>query len=100
MQVPGYVRTTKVRVWVEEMVVLCQPDHVYWCDGSQEEYDGLCEQMVELGTFLQLNSEKCPTAFWLAPIPAMLLTSKTGPSSALSAKAMLVQPTTGCILKR
>jgi len=63
MQIPGYVRTTKVRVWVEEMVALCQPDHVYWCDGSQEEYDGLCEQMVESGTFLRLNAEKRPHSF-------------------------------------
>ena len=63
MQIPGYVRTTKVRVWVEEMVALCQPDSIHWCDGSQEEYDGLCEQMVESGTFLRLNSEKRPNSF-------------------------------------
>src|SRR5258706_5141466 len=63
MQIPGYVLNTKLRNWVEEMVALCRPDQVYWCDGSQEEYDHLCEQMVELGTFIRLNPEKRPNSF-------------------------------------
>jgi len=63
MQIPSYVRNTKLRVWVEEMVALCQPDAVHWCDGSQQEYDRLCEQMVESGTFLRLNPEKRPNSF-------------------------------------
>ncbi len=63
MQIPTYVRNTKVRVWVEEMVALCQPDAIHWCDGSQEEYDDLCEQMIESGTFLRLNPEKRPYSF-------------------------------------
>lgn len=63
MQIPSYIHTTKVRVWVEEMVALCQPDSIHWCDGSQEEYDGMCEQMVEAGTFLRLNPEKRPNSF-------------------------------------
>ncbi len=63
MQIPSYVRNPRLCVWVEEMVALCQPDAVYWCDGSQEEYDRLCEQMVESGTFLRLNSEKRPNSF-------------------------------------
>jgi len=63
MQIPSYVRNTRLRVWVEEMVALCQPDVVHWCDGSQQEYDRLCEQMVESGTFLRLNAEKRPNSF-------------------------------------
>ncbi len=63
MQLPSYVTNTKFRVWVEEMVALCKPDHVHWCDGSQEEYDSLCEQMVESGTFIRLNAEKRPNSF-------------------------------------
>jgi phosphoenolpyruvate carboxykinase (GTP) len=63
MQIPSYVTNTKARAWVEEMVGLCRPDHVHWCDGSQQEYDRLCEQMVEAGTFIRLNPERRPNSF-------------------------------------
>jgi len=53
----------KLAIWVEEMVELCKPDKVHWCDGSQKEYDQLCEQMVQAGTFLRLNPEKRPNSF-------------------------------------
>jgi phosphoenolpyruvate carboxykinase (GTP) len=63
MQIPEYVTNTKLRAWFETMAALCQPDHVHWCDGSQEEYDALCEQMVESGTLIRLNPEKRPNSF-------------------------------------
>ncbi|MEQ8784711.1 MAG: phosphoenolpyruvate carboxykinase (GTP) [Pirellulaceae bacterium] len=49
--------------WVEQMVELCKPASVHWCDGSQEEYDRLCQEMVESGTFIRLNAEKRPNSF-------------------------------------
>ena len=63
MQIPNYVTNTKLRNWVEKMVALCKPDQIHWCDGSQEEYEQLCEQMVESGTFIRLNPEKRPNSF-------------------------------------
>lgn len=63
MQIPEYVTNTKLRDWVKEMVALCQPDKVHWCDGSQEEYDALCEEMVQSGTFIRLNPEKRPNSY-------------------------------------
>jgi phosphoenolpyruvate carboxykinase (GTP) len=63
MDIPSYVTNAKLRMWVEEMVALCRPDRVYWCDGSQGEYDRLCEQMVASGTFIRLNPEKRPNSF-------------------------------------
>ena len=63
MHIPDYVSHARLRSWVEEMAALCKPDHVHWCDGSQQEYDHLCEQMVESGTFIRLNSEKRPNSF-------------------------------------
>ncbi len=53
----------KLLKWVEETVALCKPDKVHWCDGSQEEYDSLCEQLVSRGTFIRLNPEKRPNSF-------------------------------------
>jgi len=52
-----------LQTWVEEMVNLCQPRDVFWCDGSEEEYEALCESMVESGTFTKLNEKKRPGSF-------------------------------------
>ncbi len=49
--------------WVEEMTRLCKPERVHWCDGSQEEYDRLCQLMVDGGTFTPLNPAKRPKCF-------------------------------------
>jgi phosphoenolpyruvate carboxykinase (GTP) len=53
----------KLREWVGEMTVLCKPARVVWADGSQEEYDRLCQMMVEAGTFVRLNPQKRPNSF-------------------------------------
>ncbi len=63
MNVPTYVRNTALRAWVQHMADLCQPDEVYWCDGSQQEYDAMCNRLVEAGTFTRLNPEKRPNSF-------------------------------------
>jgi phosphoenolpyruvate carboxykinase (GTP) len=52
------------------MVTLCQPDRVHWCDGSQEEYQALCEQMVGSGAFIRLNPAKRPNSFLARSDPA------------------------------
>ena len=53
MHFPSYVTNAKLYTWIEEMVKLCNPDRIHWCEGTQEEYDLLCEQMVASGTFIQ-----------------------------------------------
>jgi len=49
--------------WVEEIAGLCQPNAVYWCDGSQQEYDRLCAELVAAGTFIKLNENLRPGCF-------------------------------------
>ena len=70
MDIPKYVAHTKVRAWIEEMVALCKPDRVHWCDGSQAEYDALCQYLVEQGTFTQLNPTLRPNSFLARSNPA------------------------------
>ncbi|MFN8475227.1 MAG: phosphoenolpyruvate carboxykinase (GTP) [Anaerolineae bacterium] len=63
MAITMQVTNTKLVEWVNSLVELCKPDRVHWCDGSQEESDSLCEQMVAAGTFIRLNPEKRRNSF-------------------------------------
>ena len=63
MDFPTYVKNEKLQTWVQEMVELCQPDQVHWCDGSAEEYDQMCKLLVEAGTFIKLSEEKRPNSY-------------------------------------
>ncbi|MGE4282552.1 MAG: phosphoenolpyruvate carboxykinase (GTP) [Clostridia bacterium] len=53
----------KLQAWVKEVADMCQPDQIYWCDGSQEENDRLLEEMVKSGSATALNPEKRPGCY-------------------------------------
>jgi phosphoenolpyruvate carboxykinase (GTP) len=53
-----------VQAWVDEMAQLCQPDHVYWCDGSEEEKMKLTRQAVDSGVLIELNQKKLPGCYY------------------------------------
>jgi phosphoenolpyruvate carboxykinase (GTP) len=61
--VESKVRNQDLLDWVDGVAALCTPERVHWCDGSQEEYDALCEQMVAGGTFIRLNDELRPGSY-------------------------------------
>ena len=63
LNTPSFVKNAKLIAWVADMVALCKPDSVYWCDGSEAEYQRLCQQLVDSGTFKKLNPAKRPNSF-------------------------------------
>ena len=63
-------KNKKLQNWVEEAAALCQPDSIYWCNGSQEENDRLCEELVQSGTFFRLDPEKRPGSYVARSDPA------------------------------
>lgn len=56
-------RHRKLLAWVSEIAALTQPDRIYWCDGSDDEYNNLCAELVQSGTFKKLNETVRPNSF-------------------------------------
>ncbi len=61
--VPAPTKNERLLAWVQEVAALTQPDRIYWCDGSAEEYDRLCGELVEAGTFERLSDAKRPNSY-------------------------------------
>nr|WP_295083081.1 phosphoenolpyruvate carboxykinase (GTP) [uncultured Roseateles sp.] len=70
LNVPAYVKHQRLIAWVAEVAALTQARDVYWCDGSQAEYDRLCEQLVAAGTFKKLNPALRPNSFLACSDPS------------------------------
>jgi phosphoenolpyruvate carboxykinase (GTP) len=60
----GKSKNEALKRWVAEWAEILQPDDVYWCDGSQQEYDDLCDDLVQAGTFTKLDDAKRPNSYW------------------------------------
>ena len=70
LNAPSYVKNARLIAWVADMVALTKPDAIYWCDGSDEEYQRLCQQLVDAGTFKKLNPAKRPNSFLACSDPS------------------------------
>jgi phosphoenolpyruvate carboxykinase (GTP) len=63
MMTPPKTTHSKLIAWVNEIAALTKPDSIHWCDGSDDEYQRLCDQMVAAGTYVRLNPELRPGSY-------------------------------------
>ena len=66
----GKTANQKLVQWVDAIAEITRPDRVEWCDGSAEEYDRLCQLLVDNGTFTRLADAKRPNSYWAHSDPA------------------------------
>ena len=59
----GHSTNERLQHWVAKWADVMQPDDIYWCDGSAEEYDRLCNELVAAGTFTKLDEAKRPNSY-------------------------------------
>ena len=70
LNTPAHVKNARLVAWVADMAALCKPDHIVWCDGSEDEYARLCQQLVDAGTMKRLNAVKRPNSFLACSDPS------------------------------
>src|SRR5512141_3204529 len=70
LNAPPFVKNPRLLAWVADMAALCKPDAIHWCDGSEEEYNSLCDKLVDAGTLRRLDPLKRPNSYLACSDPS------------------------------
>ncbi len=66
----GVTSNQRLKDWVADWASIMEPADIYWCDGSADEYEHLCQTLVDSGTFTKLDEAKRPNSYWAHSDPA------------------------------
>ena len=67
----------RLQKWVSDWAAILEPTDIYWCDGSAQEYERLCGELVSAGTFTKLDEAKRPNSYWAHSDPGDVARVKT-----------------------
>lgn len=91
----GSSNNERLTKWVTEWAAIMQPENVYWCDGSAQEYEELCQQLVDSGTFTKLDEAKRPNSYWAHSDPGDVARVEDRTFICSAKKKMLARTTIG-----
>ena len=96
----GTTSNQRLKDWVADWAAIMQPADIYWCDGSADEYERLCQELVDSGTFTKLDEAKRPNSYWAHSDPGDVARVEDRTFICSQPRSRPARTTTGAIQRR